>query len=266
MSGPRTSIRVKLRVLPVVEVDLERLERHGRGLGAREALCQPAVEPVARLVGAALAHEPQQLAQVGLELGLDPRGVGRGLSRGSTRNSSTMMRPEGAPAAGVGCTRRPLRVRAAAVAGRRGGRRRVDLARLDVERGGGEQPAQERELREEVEADDRDVEAALRGRASASRARAASCRARPPGSGAARSRRRNAGPRSRGPCAPRTRVWPRRLVHTPSASYRPAEGSARTAPVGRREGHAAPRTPRMSELVPEVLVRDLVVELDLRRA
>ena len=62
--------------------------------------------------------------------------------------------------------------------GRRAGRRGVDVARLDVERRRGEQPAEQRELGEEVEPDDRDVEPPAAAPRAPSRARAATGRAR----------------------------------------------------------------------------------------
>ncbi len=143
----------------VVEADLERLERHGGGLGAREALRQPAVEAVARLVGTALPDERQQLAEVALEVALELRGRARSALSGPHPKLVHDQAARGRRAGGRSRRRQPPPAPEQLPGrGRRAGGRRVDVAGLDVERRRGEQAADERELGEEIEPDDRDVE------------------------------------------------------------------------------------------------------------
>ena len=146
-------------VLLVVEDDLERLERDGRRLGAREALGEAPIETVSRLVRAALGDEPEQLAQLVLQLALEIR---RRARRAVVRLHPELVHDQaagGRRAGGGRSGREPPPAPEHLVArGRRAGCRGVHVARFDVEPRGGEQPAQQRELGEEVEPDDRDVE------------------------------------------------------------------------------------------------------------
>ena len=153
-----------VRVARVVEVDRERRERARGGLASREALGQPAAEPLARLVGSAVGHERQQLEQVRLD---ETRHLGRvDAGRVAPRDDPELVDDDAAAG------RRPRRPGPAeAAAARAGGRGRLGsrglrglrgagAARLDVEAAGREHAAQQRECGEEVVADDANVEAA----------------------------------------------------------------------------------------------------------